>query len=78
MKKLFQRSEDWQMLINIDKCIVLHMGSRNQRGKYKMGGKELNSVEQERDLGVIIHPNGKSSAQCSVADMKANQVLGSL
>ena len=41
-----------------------------------MGGKELNSVEQERDLGVIIHQNGKSSAQCSVASMKANQVLG--
>ena len=42
------------MLFNVDKCIVLHMGSRNQRGKYEMGGIELNSVEQERDLGVII------------------------
>ena len=52
------------------------MGSRNQRRKYEMGGKELNSVEQERDLGVIIHQNGKSSAQCYVDVMKANQVLG--
>ena len=42
----------------------------------EMGGKELNSVEQERDLVVIIHQNGKSSAQCYVAAMKANQVLG--
>ena len=75
-RKLFQWSEDWQMLFNIDKCIVLHMGSRNQRGKYEMGGKELKSVKQERDLGVIIHQNGKSSTQCSVAAMKANQVLG--
>ena len=33
LKKLFQWSEDWQMLFNVDKCIVLHMGSRNQRGK---------------------------------------------
>ena len=48
------------MLTNV---LCLHMGSRNQRGKYEMGGKELNSVEQERDLGVIIHPNRKSSAQ---------------
>ena len=55
---------------------ILHMGSINQRGKYEMGGKELNSVEQERDLSVIIHQSGKSSAQCSVAAMKANQVLG--
>ena len=76
LKKLFQWSEDWQMLFNVDKCIVLHMGGRNQRGKYEMGGKELNSVEQERDLGFIIHQNGKSSAQCHVAAMKANQVLG--
>ena len=45
LKKLFQWSEDWQMLFNVDKCIVLHMGSRNQRGRYEMGGKELNSVE---------------------------------
>ena len=28
LRKLFQWSEDLQMLFNIDKCIVLHMGSR--------------------------------------------------
>ena len=39
-------------LFNIDKCIVLHMGSRNQHYKYEMGGKELKSVEQERDSGL--------------------------
>ena len=33
LRKLFQWSEDWQMLFNIDKCIVLHMGSRNLHGK---------------------------------------------
>ena len=64
------------MLFNVDKCIVLHEGSRNQRGEYEMGEKELNLVQQERDLGGIIHQNGKSSAQCFVAAMKENQVLG--
>ena len=39
-------------------------------------GRKRNLVEQERELGVIIHQNLKSSAKCSVADMKANQVLG--
>ena len=44
--------------------------------RYELGGKELKSVEQERDLGIIIHQNGKSAAQCTIAANKANQVLG--
>ena len=76
LRKLFQWSEDWQMLFNIDKCIVLHVGGKNQICNYELGGKELKSVEQERDLGVILHQNGKSSEQCAVAAAKANQGLG--
>jgi ribonuclease P/MRP protein subunit RPP40 len=76
LKNLFNWSEDWQMLFNIDKCIVLHMGCKNQMHRYELGGKELKSVEQERDLGIIIHQNGKSAAQCTIAANKANQVLG--
>ena len=30
LKKSIKWSEDWQMLFNIDKCIVLHMGCKNQ------------------------------------------------
>ena len=71
---LFNWSEDWQMLFNIDKCIVLHIGCKNQTHRYQLGGKELKSVEQERDLGIIIHQNGKTSAQCTIAVNKANQV----
>ena len=67
---LFNWSEDWQMLFNIDKCIVLHMGCKNQTHRYQLGGKELKSVEQERDLGIIIHQNGKTSAQCTIHSCK--------
>jgi hypothetical protein len=76
LRSLYQWSVDWQMLFNIDKCIVLHMGGKNQSCRYELGGIELRAVEQERDLGVIIHQSGKTSAQCSVAATKANQVLG--
>ena len=62
LKNLYNSSEDWQMLFNIDECIVLHMGCKNQTHRYELGGKDLKSVEQERDLGIIIHQNGKSSA----------------
>ena len=76
LRNLFKWSEDWQMLFDIDKCIVLHMGGKNQTQRYELGGKELKSVEQERDLGIIIHQNGKTAAQCTVAASKTNQVLG--
>ena len=52
LRNLFKWSEDWQMLFNIDKCIVLHMGGgggKNQTQRYELGGKELKSVEQERE-----------------------------
>ena len=65
---LFNWSEDWQMLFNIDKCIVLHMGCKIQTLRYELGGRELKSVEQE-------HQNGKTSAQCTIAANKANQML---
>ena len=42
-KNLFTWSEDWQMLFNIDKCIVLHMGCKNQTHRYELEGKELKS-----------------------------------
>ena len=64
------------MLFNIEKCVVLHMGSKNKRCRYEIGRVELNNVEQERDLGVIIHCSSKTSEQCASAANKANQILG--
>jgi hypothetical protein len=76
LKKLFNWSVDWQMLFNVEKCIVMHMGNKNKHFNYEMGGINLKSIEKERDLGVIIHVNGKVSEQCAIASSKANQVLG--
>ena len=39
-------------------------------------GQKLKSVEQERDLGIIVHSNGKMSEQSTMAANKANQILG--
>ena len=77
LHKLYKWSEDWQMLFNIEKCVVLHMGGKhNENFVYELGGKSLKSVEKERDLGVIIHKNCKASEQCTTAVNKANQILG--
>ena len=74
--KIFQWSIDWQMLFNVDKCTVVHMGKNNKKHEYKLGNSVLLKSVKERDLGVIINYNGKSSEQCISAVNKASQVLG--
>src|SRR6218665_3342585 len=55
LRSMFRWSQDWQMLFNLEKCSVMHMGKRNQELSYEMGGKVLKVSEEERDLGVIMH-----------------------
>jgi hypothetical protein len=76
LKRMYQWSKDWQMLFNIEKCSVIHLGNRNLSFQYEMGGVTLNEAEEERDLGVIIHRSAKPSRQCTEAAKKANRVLG--
>ena len=54
MRNMFKWSEDWQMLFNLEKCQVMHIGRKNHNAKYEMGGKELIEVMEEKDLGVIV------------------------
>ena len=63
-------------VVNSDKCHILHLGARDQKFKYIMGGRVLERVDSEKDLGVIVHKSLKPSAQCAKAAGKANQVLG--
>ena len=30
LKQLYKWSEDWQMLFNLDKCVVIHMGNKKK------------------------------------------------
>ena len=66
----------WQMVFNVDKCKVLHCGHNNGQVHYVMDGNILESVEEERDLGVIIQSNLKVYKQCAKAARTANSVLG--
>src|SRR6218665_2522488 len=73
---MFRWSQDWQILFNLEKCSVMHMGKGNQELSYVMGGKVLKVSEEERDLGVIIYRSAKPSRQCAEASEKANSTLG--
>ena len=71
-------SEDWQMLFNVSKCKILHMGKQNRGYNYTMDGRPLEVVDNEKDVGVVIHNSLKPSIQCAKAAGKANLVLGQL
>ena len=52
---------DCQMLFNVEKCVVMHIGANNKLHSYIMYNATLKTVYVERDLGVVINKNGKYS-----------------
>jgi len=76
MRHMFKWSVDWQMLFNLQRCEVMHIGRKNHNAKYEMGGKELIEVKEEKDLGVIVSSDLKFGKQCAIAAKKGNQILG--
>ena len=58
LSKMIRWSEEWQMLFNVGKCNVMHIGNCELQRQYYMGNQKLEEVHQEKDLGVVIS-NGK-------------------
>ena len=52
------------------------VGHRNEIAMYNMGNHRLEEVEEEKDLGVLIHRTLSVSNNCAVAVKKANQMAG--
>jgi len=76
LHKLFCWSQEWQMLFNIAKCGVVHIGHNNPKEKYNLGGIQIDTLREERDLGVIIDESLKCRKQCVKAVNAANATLG--
>ena len=74
--KLIGWSEEWNMLFNVEKCSVMHLGRQNDKHVYNMGSSEIKSITVEKDLGVVFDSNIKFSSQCTVAARNANRILG--
>ena len=44
----------WCLNFNVDKCMVMQIGSCNPKNQYLFGGVPLRCVESEKDLRIII------------------------
>ncbi len=66
------------MPFDVNKCHILHVGTRNEKFYYEMIGVNLDSVQCVKDLSVSIASNLKFSQQCKHAASKANRMLGFL
>src|SRR5664279_2182973 len=60
-------SSEWQMLFNVKKCRTMHIGKQLTEREYRMNVRQLDTVKEEKDLGVLIRNDMKSSSQCSQA-----------
>jgi len=76
LNRLVTWAEEWQMLFNVGKCKVMHFGRLNQKRDYYMKDHKLETTSTEKDLGIVITSDLKSSEQCSQAYSKASRVLG--
>ena len=64
------------MCLNGAKYKVMYCGKNNPKIAYWIGNTPLKETESEKELGVIITSNGKSSEQAAAAVCKANRILG--
>ena len=75
LRKLYNWLEDWQMLFNVDKCKIMHFGYNNPNNIFLLG-HILETVDEEKDLGVMIRKDLKASSQRVKIVKTANQILG--
>ena len=72
-------SDKWLLKFNAAKCKVMHVGHSLDTRYFirdETGPVQLQSVDEERDLGVFFTKDLKSSTQCVRSAAKARRIIG--
>ncbi len=54
LRKISDWSEGWEMTLNVNKCYILQIGTRNQKFECEMNDMKFESVQCVKDLGITI------------------------
>jgi hypothetical protein len=77
LSALSQWGKMWLMQFNVKKFSSLHFGFWNPAQTYRINKEYIpHTASSQRDLGVIISDDLKSTAQCQKAANKAQQMIG--
>ena len=66
----------WKMEFNVSKCKIMHLGSSNPGHTYTMGGANLTTTTEEKDLGVIFDDRLEFDKHIRGMVNRANRMLG--
>ena len=66
------------MLFNLDKCKIMHFLYNNPNNTFLPEGHILETVDEEKNLGVMIRKDLKVSSQCVKIVKTQNQILGTI
>ena len=68
--------DTWKLKFNPTKCHVLHIGKNNNKYVYTINDEPVTPVEEEKDLGCMMHKSLKIEANVNYCIKKANKMLG--
>ena len=60
-------SKKWQLPFNPSKCKVMHFGKKNPKNNFVLNDRVLDTVTQEKDLGIIVDDQLKFHEHTAVA-----------
>jgi len=69
-------SVHWQLKFNISKCKHMHFGPSHSFGSYYLNGTTIDSVESQKDQGILFDNQIKFHQHTSNIAAKANRLLG--
>ena len=75
LNRLAEWSRQWLLNINLNKCRILHFGSKVNFQNFFLGDSQLSCSSSERDLGVQVTSDLKPSSQCLYAAASAQKIL---
>ncbi|KAF2366828.1 Reverse transcriptase domain [Trinorchestia longiramus] len=67
LNRFLQWTETWQMSFKIDKCSLMHVVANNRHFQHTMNDILIETIQQQRDQGVIVTENLRHDKQVKKA-----------